>query len=296
MGIRKAMTGLLVLCTTAVAPLATSEPVAASAKSAPECEPYAGVEQLVSLAQTHVIILGEAIHGTRESPAALLSLACVLAEEGPVTIGLEAEHSQSAGLSSFLDDPTDLAALLNSTAGMWSVHDGRSSQAILDLLRHLSVLKRRGGDIDVFSFDASYEEDYKGQSDWGMVGRDAVMASQVNQLLLGTEGAVVLLTGGFHAQKHPFAFGDETFVPMASQITVRPVLSLQMKHAGGRAWMTGEVDGKPFTGEVQLQDMLPASSPEKAFTLDTDGAQWDGAYFTGPITASPPAFPAASDP
>lgn len=53
---------------------------------------------------------------------------------------------------------------------------------------------------------------------------------------------------------------------------------------------------EPHAGVEQLQDMLPARSPEKAFILDTDGAQWDGAYFTGPITASPPAFPAASDP
>lgn len=34
------------------------------------CEPYDGAEAVIALARSHIIILGEAIHGTEESPAA----------------------------------------------------------------------------------------------------------------------------------------------------------------------------------------------------------------------------------
>lgn len=262
-----------------------------------DCEVYDGAGEVAAFAQSHVIIFGEAIHGTNESPAAFFALICELAQQGmPVKVGLEAEHDTSAGLNTFLDHPDDTDALIETTRRMWSVHDGRSSEAILKLLRQLAGLRAQGADVTVFAFDASWELDHTDSEDWGTIGRDAKMAEHVNTAVQDFPGAVVLLTGGFHARKQAFEFDGTRFEPMASKITARPVLSLEMKHAGGSGWMWGEVDGEPFKGAVELTNMLEADAPVRAYVLEPTADGGDGAYYTGPITASSPAFPAAFTP
>ena len=257
------------------------------------CDAYAGADEVAALAASHIIVFGEAIHGTEESPAAFYGLACTLARKGtPVLVGLEAEHPVSGALDAFLDAPGDVDGLYQGAAGMWSVHDGRSSEAVLELLRKLSGLRAEGADITVFAFDAT-AEDWVGAAN-GSVARDAVMAENVDAAASGREGAILLLTGGFHARKADFSLGDMEFEPMASKITARPALSLEMNHAGGTAWMWGEVDGEPFKGAITLSNTLPEDAPVHAFVLEPTPTGADGAYYTGPITASPPAFPAAS--
>ncbi len=280
---------------------ATTRPEAGlgSGTQVPACHPYEGFEVIAEKAESHIIILGEAIHGTTESPAAVFGLACHLAGGGrAVLVGLEADRTFSDELDAFLDHG-DAARLYRATQGMWDVHDGRSSQATLLLLQNLAELRAAGLEASVFAFDASWELDYRQQADWGTVSRDARMAEVVDAAVGNFSGAVLLLTGSFHARKQVFDFDGTSFVPMATAIGARPLFSLEMQHAGGSGWMTGEVDGKPFTGALDLMNLLPPDAPIHAFVVgvheqDQDAAEWDGVYYTGPITASPPAFP--SDP
>lgn len=254
------------------------------------CPDYDGMAPVAALAESRVIIFGEAIHGTNESPAAFFALTCYLAKQGQaVRIGLEATHTQSEALDAFLNHPDDSATLRLKTDDMWSVHDGRSSEAILLLLNRLADLRANGADVSVFAFDAHGEEWVSADS--REIARDAAMAKHVDEAAAGYDGAVLLLTGGFHARKEPFSLGDLHFVPMATGITSRPVLSLEMRHAGGSGWMIGEVDGEPFKGAIVLNNLLPEGLPVRAFRLESPSAAYDGIYFTGPITASPPAFP-----
>lgn len=279
-------------------------PVTAPAK--PECNAYEGAGALAGLAEDRIIIFGEAIHGTNESPDALFGLACLLAGEGvPVLVGLEAEHAAGAELDAFLDHG-DVSRLYETTAAMWDVHDGRSSRAILTLLQNLAGLRAAGLDVRVFAFDTTWSLDYQAQADWATVARDAKMAEIVNETARAFEGAVLLLTGGFHARKQSFPFDETLFVPMATGITVRPVLSLEMWHAGGSGWITGEVDGEPVTGAITVTNLLAEGAPARTFVLGEHekilgedywgNAYWDGVYYTGPITASPPAFPSEPPP
>ncbi|OYW86713.1 MAG: hypothetical protein B7X53_12020 [Hyphomonas sp. 34-62-18] len=287
---------MLALCAACgTAPVAV---VPGSGTPVPACHPYQGFEVIAEKAESHIVVFGEAIHGTNESPAALFGLACHLAKEGaPVLVGLEAERTFSDELDAFLDHG-DAVRLYGTTSGMWDVHDGRSSQAILLLLQNLAELRAAGLEVSVFAFDASSELDYREQADWGTVSRDARMAETVDAAAARFSGAVLLLTGGFHARKQVFDFDGTSFVPMATGIQARPVFSLEMRHAGGSGWMIGEVDGKPFMGALDLMNGLPPDAPVHAFALgaeepayDGNTAYWDGVYYTGPITASPPAFP-----
>lgn len=272
-----------------------------SGPAKPECNAYEGAASITGLADSHIIVFGEAVHGTNESPDALFGLACLLAEEGvPVLVGLEAERTFGDELDAFLDHG-DVAALYRATSGMWDVHDGRSSEAILQLLRNLAGLRAAGLDVSVFAFDASWRLDHEQQADWATVGRDAKMAEVVDEAARDFSGGILLLTGGFHARKQIFDYEDTPFVPMATGITARPVLSLEMRHAGGAGWIIGEIDGQPFKGALDLMSLSQEGAPARAFVLGEhedhrDRVHWDGVYYTGAITASPPAFPAGPPP
>ncbi len=280
---------LLGACEAPAVTVLTDQP----AMAAVDCPSYDGVDAVAALAPTHVIILGEAMHGTNESPEAFYALACHLAEQGhAIRIGLEATHTQSAGLDTFLSHPDDVSALLVGADNAWFSHDGRSSEAMLLLLQKLADLRAGGVDVSVFAFDSGTQETASAAN--VNIARDAAMARHVNESVAGYEGAVLLLTGDFHARKRAFSFDEYEFVPMATGVTVRPVLSLQMLHAGGSAWMMGEVDGAPFKGEMKLDNFLPADAPVRAFSLEPAREANDGVYYTGPVTVSRPAFPDAS--
>lgn len=258
-----------------------------------DCPSYGGMQAVAAYARTHVIALGEAPHGTAESPQALYALACHLVEGGmPVRVGLEAPYTVSDALDAFLDHPDASREFHAASAGMWSVHDGRSSQAVLALLRHLGRLKAAGADVSVFAFDTAPEE-YAGQANWGFGLRDARMAAHLDAAIEGHEGAVLLLTGRLHVRKKPLTLGAFELDSMAVAATARPFPSLEMLHDGGTAWVASEANGETVHGVVSLGDLLPDSAPERAFVLTPGLGAYDGAYYTGPITASPPAFPAA---
>lgn len=294
----RAFVWTLMLAISAACATNSAAPPDVTSAPPPECEAYDGAEAVADLAGSHIVILGEAIHGTEESPAALLGLVCLLSARGmPVLVGLEAERTFSAGLDAFLTHQ-DAQTLRAATPEMWTVHDGRSSAATLQLLRDLALLRAAGVDVSVFAFDGVWSVDRRDDEDWGTVTRDAKMAEAVDAAVMDFPGAVFVLTGGFHARKQAFAFGSGQFVPMATGITARPVLALEMRHAGGTAWMIGEVDGQPFEGVLSLTNRLPEGVPVRAFVFGDQAASedWDGAYYTGPITASPPAFPAGQPP
>ena len=108
---------------------------------------------------------------------------------------------------------------------------------------------------------------------------------------------MLVLAGGFHAQKALFDYADGTFTPMASLIRARPALSLKMLHSGGEAWVNAAIEEDygsivESVGPLSMSRNGNPEGPERAFTLKSLPPQdFDGVYFTGPITASAPAFP-----
>jgi hypothetical protein len=260
-----------------------------------ECDSYVGTAKVVNLASDHLIIFGE-MHGTNESPEAIGQLACSLLHSGrPVRIGLEADWPQGASLARAIEDPFDREVVLNAAPKMWSTYDGRSSEAVLELLEQVSQWYGQGFDISVFAFDALPSEWVGAENQ--AIARDAAMAKQVNLQVSEFDGAVLLQTGNFHAQKSPFSFADQAFIPMASLITVRPVFSLEMKYGPGSAWVNatyedGEGNIVENLGPMQMGGIGKPDAEPRSFVLENDWpAAFDGEYFTGSISASPPAFP-----
>ena len=259
------------------------------------CDPYAGTAELLDRAEGHVIFLGE-MHGTNESPEALQQLACAALERGEaVRIGLEANWPQGAPLNEALREPFDEGAVFQAAPIMWTTPDGRGSGAILELLKHVAAWRADGLDVSVFAFDAVQEEWTATENSFSP--RDAAMARHVDRQTEGFEGVVLVLAGGFHAQKALFDYADGTFTPMASLIRARPALSLKMLHSGGEAWVNAAIeedDGSivESVGPLSMSRNGNPEGPQRAFTLKSLPPQdFDGVYFTGPITASAPAFP-----
>jgi len=260
-----------------------------------ECALYANTERLLDRGTSHVIILGE-MHGTNEAPDALQQLVCAALDAGhPVRVGIETGWTQSQALDDALSPPLNREAMRDAGPAMWGIHDGRSSEAVLSVFQQFSDWRAQGLDIRVFGFDAEPEEwvDAENQS----AARDAMMAVQVDNNLQDFEGVVVLLTGAFHARKLAFTFDADEYVPMATKISQRPVLSLEMHFEAGAAWVNAGImhdDGTyeekvgPLEMSGNAKDGAIARSIE--LTPSADGA-FDGHFVVGPISPSPPAFP-----
>lgn len=248
------------------------------------CHAYEGWEAVAKLAQSHVVMFGE-MHGTNESPGAIGSLLCELvAADIPVRFGIEAEWPQSAALDGALRYPLDPEAVYAAAPAMWDSHDGRSSEAVYRLLEGIALWRSFGADISVFAFD----HDPALPADQALT-RSAVMAREVDRNMAGFDGAVLLFAGGYHVVLNPPGSG-RTGGSLASEVTARPVIALNMAYGPGEAYVTASLgDGDLVTGPLKLSATHKGDTRVRAFDLTPTGYH-SGIYLTGPITASPPAF------
>ncbi len=284
------------LCLLAMALTACSAigPAPDAKRVLPYCEPYGNSDAILTFASTHVIMLGE-MHGTDQAVEAFSGLVCAALEAGvPVKVGLEAEAWQGPEIDRLLNMSFDETEMIEAAPAMWTTEDGRSSLAIMGLLQDLSVWRASGHDIEVFAFDSTWQETAD-QEDF-VLARSAIMAERVDAAVAGFDGAILLLTGEFHARKLPFDFGNQRYEPMASKVSARPVLSLKMQYLAGEAWVHAGIEKPDGTyedrvGPLKLSAIAPEGSPQKAFVLEpSEDGLFDGSYFTGPVTASPPAI------
>lgn len=127
---------------------------------ADRCAPPIGWSELEPKSSSHIIMLGE-VHGTEEVPRFSESLLCNLVRmDKPVKIGIEASRAQSDGLNALIRAGSDFSdeEAYAAAPRMWQSHDGRSSVAMLNLLRRFAGWYEFGADIEVFAFDADPEE------------------------------------------------------------------------------------------------------------------------------------------
>jgi len=114
----------------------------------------AGVtERLAKIANgegVRFLILGE-IHGTKEIPALVADAACAISRTRPVVVALEIHTRAQADIDAYLaSDGGEAARNLLLDGPAWAIRtaDGRSSQAMLDLIETLRVLRQEGAPID----------------------------------------------------------------------------------------------------------------------------------------------------
>lgn len=256
----------------------------ASADAEKDCNAYSGWEALAALAPSRIIMFGE-LHGTNESPDAVRGLLCELVNSRtPIKFGLEAAHNQGPAIDRALSWPIEDEYLISAAPEMWSVADGRSSVAVLNLLNDLAEWRAEGAEVAVFAFDSTFEGEDRG------IPRSTVMSREVDLATRGFEGAVVLLTGGGHIILNPPERLHEGG-SLANEAKERPVLAMEMLHEGGKAFVTASFGGGETTvGALSFQKNHSETGDARIFQLSDDDPRM-GWFFVGPITASPPAFP-----
>lgn len=251
------------------------EAIAWSANDAP-----AGIAAL--MARHSPVILGE-IHGTAEVPALVAAvLASRLATGGAVTLALEIPDSHQAALDAWLDDSArGPAAPALAGHPFWSYGDGRSSEAMLDLLEQVRRWRQAGAAVDLLAFDVP---------DPSVAGalRERHMADRLEQALAKPQAPPMLvLTGNLHARRtigNPF---DPDVELMARRLRDRPALTLDVRALAGSAWICA-----PGCGARELGVARPAPATGLRLFGRSSAQGYDGELVLPRFTASPPAFPA----
>lgn len=248
------------------------------------CSPIPGADALLWKPSVQVVWVGE-MHGTAETPAAFGDLVCdALAHGKNVTVGLELASQSQAAVDAILEagDLGIAERQLLATPNWHMFFDGRSSQAMLDLLVRLRGLRAEYPSLRVVAIENPWQN--------APGAKDVAVANGVKALVKrGPADVLLVLTGNMHAMKRsPVAYPTA-----ASLLPPAEVFSLLVTARGGQSWqMTGAGCGAQPLG-TQDKD----STRNFGVYADTSYAKYgfDGVLALGkPTTASPPADEAAA--
>lgn len=258
----------------------TAPPLFAACKTVP------GASQLWFLSSTRWVWVGET-HGTTEIPATFGDMVCdALADGRHVTVAIERPTTEQSAINSLIGSEDQKAAeheLLNQPD--WrEIYDGRTSQAMLELLLQLRTLKAQYPalrvaaivDPDAFASSPAADDEAMGHSVLALEGKQP-------------EDLVLVLTGNVHGVKNPILKHQTA----AMYLPAAQLFSLQVTGAGGQAWtMNDKGCGASLAGITDKDKSRPFGiypDPGLARFGVVDGILALGK----PTTASPPANTAA---
>lgn len=270
----------------------------------------------VAARRTRYIVFGE-VHGTRESPAFVGTIACALAARGErLLVAVEHQATDNAALQAAWRLPTaGFPAALRRT-GWAGRQDGVASEAMFAMLTRLHALKSRGRRIDVVAFNGIRDE-LQGMRFRDLPGQGPHEAAQAENIRAAAEGRpydhILVLVGNLHARKQPVEGRGAVYEPMAMRLApAAAVTSLNMAHAGGSMWNClmkpgiAAEPGKPLPPgaldcashavhgllDLRRSPFIGLGPPPG---LSADGA-YDGFFWLGEVSASPPAIPSPAPP
>ena len=246
---------------------------------AANCERLPGADALMSNTRTEYVIVGE-VHGTNEAPPVIADLACAARRtRRPVVIAVEQTIDNQRFLDAYLaSDGGEAATSALLAAPMWnrSFEDGRSSEAILNLLKRLRSMHRAGIIKAVIAVDPVISR--------SSADRNRLLAENVGAIAPGPQGVVVVLIGGLHAQKRNIVTPSGTYPAMAQLLPTFKTVSFVVRSNGGTAWTCfGPADCGPHEADESRHE---ARGVRKA---DRD-LPFDGTIEVG--TAATPSYPA----
>lgn len=253
-------------------------PIAVADGISSYCPPRVPGGRLV-LGRASLTIIGE-IHGTHEAPEALFALACRASRRIPVRIGLEIPTAEQERIDQFFRDG-DREQLLAGPFWHRSLQDGRSSEAMLELLDQVRQLRELDVDINVFAFDRPPSQ---GRT------RDGEMAQCIGEALdEEPQARFLILVGNVHARTVQGVPWNPTYLPMGAFLDAcYPLISLNLSYRGGTAWTC---TGDPIECGVHQVSSHPDQG-EDDFAVLYDGrnkAGYDGELYVVELTAAPPA-------
>ncbi|WP_224242555.1 TraB/GumN family protein [Hyalangium gracile] len=223
-----------------------------------------------------LLVLGE-YHGTEELPRAVAETVCAAAANGKSAwLALELPRDEQPRIDAFLAAGNE-APLLEGPFWRRDYQDGRSSQAMLGLLREVRRMRSAGRDVRVLAYDIPSTGGTAGED------RDAQMAAFVAQARTQAPAEpMVLLVGNIHATRRLKI--PRSMVWHLVKLGV-PLKTLNVASRGGTAWMCGATCGvAQLAGEDLGPDRRVLETPEAA------KAGYDGLWYVGTVTASPPAW------
>ncbi|ATB45448.1 hypothetical protein [Corallococcus macrosporus] len=237
-----------------------------------------------------VLLLGE-MHGTHEVPRFVAQTSCQTAVAGtPVTVGLELPLESQTRVSAFLDSAgTEADWLKLMEAPFWRspYPDGRSSEAVANLLEQLRQLRARGLDVDLFVFDYPTMQ--------GQAREDAMAATVRHQVESGPKRFHVILSGNIHSRTRKGLPWDESFKPMGLLLkdALDSVVSLDMAYNSGSAWICA-VDGKGVKDKLDcgIREAKGRDNGDRFFVHTwggTNGDGYHGVFYVGAVNAAAPA-------
>lgn len=240
------------------------------------CLQVAGAEEVLRKGQ--VLLLGE-IHGTNESPEFVQAIVCLALETGlGVTVALELPQSEEPTVVRFVKggkprvSREEIARL-----PFWAkdYQDGRASIAMLDLLEELRKRKVAGENVEVILLDKPQD----------FARRDQEMADRLlSAVEASPENFFVTLTGNLHNRTAPES--GRMGARVVEKLGRARVVSLNVSHTGGSAWICEATAG---CGPLELGGRGEGSAPSIQLFEEPDPRGYQGSYFVGAISASPPA-------
>lgn len=245
-----------------------------------DCGALPGTQDLLDERSETYLVFGE-IHGTSEAPQAFGEIVCEAAARGPVIVGIERPSAVTPVLQTYLDSDGGNEARFALLRGFFDGTEwGLSSQAFLDLFIRLRQIRQAGADIKLVGFTNEQPIGSGGQTPYEKrLAKVLKSAGDANP-----DARVMVLVGNLHARKEPYpTLGDRPgFDPMAMHLPDGEVLSFNISHAGGEAHLCAQ-DGcgpHPVEGRPRLE--------EPALALSDSDSRYDGVWYVGPVTASPP--------
>jgi hypothetical protein len=257
-------------------------------------------------------VFGE-VHGTRESPAFVGTIACALGRKGErLLVAIEHEATGDAALQAAWSLPHVRFAAALRRKGWAGRQDGVASEAMFAMLVRLHALKSRGERIDVVAF-SGIRDQAQGARFKDLPGQGPHEAAQAENIRVAAEGRpydhVLVLVGNLHARKRPVEGRGVVYEPMAMRLApAAAITSLNMTYAAGTMWNCLMKPGSAFEpgkppppgaidcashathGVVDLH-RSPFIGLGALPGLDVDDA-YDGFFWLGEVSGSPPAIPA----
>lgn len=253
----------------------------------PVCAGPAGAEALWSKPETRFVFVGE-LHGTVEAPAAFAELVCAASADRPVVVALEITETMQPDLDAWLASDGQQAARETLLAhDYWTLAnaDGRSSEAMRDMLFRLQTLKASGRDLSIRAFmpserrPAGFDQSYY-EIDMARLLVDAAASRP--------EALVLALGGNLHNRK-TLLDEDDAYLFAAGHLKPSVVVSLNFAQQGGQSWSCmGGIDNETVCGPSDSRAVMDPGIRGVILEPQDDGA-WDGLLALGPLTASPPA-------
>jgi hypothetical protein len=259
----------------------------------------------VAAAHARFVVFGE-VHGTRESPGFVGNVACALAGKGErVLVAIEHFSVSDGDFQKAWALPAARFIPAITKSGWAGREDGVASEAMLAMLVRLHRLAQAGRRIDIVAFSGVKDEAQSRKLSnlpSLQAQHDASQAENIRKAAARHPyDHVLVLVGNAHARKHLLTYTSPAYEPMAMRLGRSvPLVTLNMKAAGGASWTCEPKGGAAAENESEC---APHSSAPDA---DLDRApfialgalpgqqpdpDYDGVYWLGPVTASPPAVP-----